>query len=71
MSKRATMPPMMACRMAPMPLTMAIRQAPMVWRIDSHWKIRQRSVTGRFAGLRKGMDVVCVCVCVCSREDGG
>ena len=34
MSKRLTMPAMMAWQMEPMPLTMAIRQAPMVWKTD-------------------------------------
>jgi hypothetical protein len=32
MSKKATMPLMIAVRMAPMPFTMAIRTEPMVWK---------------------------------------
>jgi hypothetical protein len=33
-SKRETMPAMMAWRTAPIPLIMAMRQAPIVWKMD-------------------------------------
>ena len=37
MSKTATIPLMMALRMAPIPLTIAIKAAPMAWNTDLIW----------------------------------
>ena len=55
MSKRATMPPMMAWRTAPMPLTMAMRQAPIVWKMALIWGGRRLAVERFGAGREMGM----------------
>ena len=64
MSKRETMPAMMACRTEPMPLTIAIRQAPMVWKTDL---ICERGSVSGGLGLRRWVVVIArpeLCCCL-------
>ena len=54
MSKRETMPEMMAWKMAPMALTMAMRQAPIDWQMAVNCAGREMSKVRRTSRQGKG-----------------